>query len=196
MACEKDYSKGLIYTIRTDDGLYVGSTINFKQRKNQHKCNVYNENDPAYNNKLYKNIRENDGEYLIELYKPFPCNSKQELEKEETKLMMVMNANLNTNKAYISEEERKEEAKKRAKEYYENNKDVINAKAKEYYDKKSDELKAYGKLYNVKNKDKIRARKGEIVICECGCQSTRGTITKHRKSKKHLILMKELDDLH
>ncbi len=162
MACEKDYSKAVIYTIRTDDGLYVGSTINFKERKGEHKKCIYNEN---YNCKLYKNIRANDGNYRIEMYKPFPCNDKRELRQEEDRIMMEMNANLNTNKAYISEEERKEEANKRAKEYYENNKDECNAK------------------------------KRETVICECGCKSTRQHITRHRTSKKHLNLMKLLDDL-
>ncbi len=175
-----DYSKAVIYTIRTDDGLYVGSTCYFKERKRAHKSNIYNENDHHYNYKLYKNIRANDGEYHIELYKPFPCNSKRELEQEETKLMMEMNANLNEKKSYRSEEEKKEYNKKNNKEYREKNKD---------------ERKTYMKLFYEKNKDKISARQCEIVICECGCKSTRQNITRHRTSKKHLKLMEELDDL-
>ena len=47
------YQDGLIYTIKTDNGIYVGSTIDFSNRKKNH-----NENIHRLNTKLYKNIRE------------------------------------------------------------------------------------------------------------------------------------------
>ena len=180
MACEKDYSKGIIYTIKTDDGLYVGSTVDFKGRKYNHKSHIYNENKKEYNMKLFQNIRQNGGEYRIELYKPFPCNSKRELEKEEEEIRIELNANLNTIRAYRSDEESKEERKEYVKEYREKNRDEINAYKKEWYEK---------------NKEKLKVRALETITCECGCKLTRATITRHRKTKRHLKLMKELNDL-
>ncbi len=175
MACEKDYSKAIIYTIRTDDGLYVGSTCNFKDRKWSHNKNIYNEISPHYNYKLYKNIRANDGEYRIEMYKPFPCNSKRELEQEEDKVMLEMNANLNQRRAYVSEEEHKQYYREHQKIYYQ--------EKKEYY-----------KKYREDNKDKIHLKQNEKITCECGCKSARCHISTHRKTKKHLNLMKLLDE--
>ena len=179
MACEKDYSKGIIYTIKTDDGLYVGSTCDLKDRKRSHKCCIYNENRHSYNTKLYKNIRANDGDYHIEMYKPFPCNSKRELEQEEERIRIELDANLNGKRAYISAEERKEEGKEYTITYYEKNRDIILFK---------------DKLLREKNRDKIRARRSEIITCECGSKLSRCHISTHRRTKKHLKLMKELND--
>ena len=90
------YQNGLIYTIKTDNGLYVGSTINFIKRKSKHKNSIYNENVKHYNCKLYKNIRENEGVYSIEIYKLFPCNTNDELRIQEEKIRVELNANLNS----------------------------------------------------------------------------------------------------
>ena len=53
-----DYSKSIIYTIRSRDSVYVGSTIDFRSRKYKHKSCIYNENRKHYNTNLYKTIRE------------------------------------------------------------------------------------------------------------------------------------------
>ena len=47
-----DYSKCIIYTIRTPNGLYVGSTCNFINRKYGHKSAIHNENNEKYNIKV------------------------------------------------------------------------------------------------------------------------------------------------
>ena len=33
----RDYSKAVIYTIKTDSGIYVGSSNNYSKRKSAHK---------------------------------------------------------------------------------------------------------------------------------------------------------------
>jgi len=107
MACNK-YQNGLIYTIKTDNGLYVGSTCNFTNRKRGHKNSCFNKNNRTYNYKVYKNIRENGGEYTIEIYKMFPCNSDKELRSEEEEVRKYLNPNLNMNSAFQSVEGTKE----------------------------------------------------------------------------------------
>jgi len=199
-----DYSNAIIYTIKTDDGLYVGSTIDFKDRKRVHKCNVYNENNKHYNYKVYQNIRANDGEYRIELYKPFPCDNRQELQQEEDRIRIELDANLNMIRAYTTEEEKREYKKEWSennrdrcseckKEWYLKNKDKVIERNKLYNEKNRDEVNAKKKLYRESNRDEINAKQCETVICECGCKSIRVNITRHRKSQKHLNLMKELD---
>ena len=109
---QNKYQDGLIYTIKTDNGLYVGSTIDFAQRKRAHKSDWFNEKSYKYNRKLYQNIRENGGEYTIEIYKLFPCNSGEELCTEEDEVRKFLNANLNTYKCIRTKEEELEYRRK------------------------------------------------------------------------------------
>jgi hypothetical protein len=92
-----DYSKSIIYTIRSKDDIYVGSTLNFRSRKGQHKYSLYNENSKEYNYKLYKTIRENDGEWDMKPYSKYSCNSKLELTIEEEKVRQLLKADININ---------------------------------------------------------------------------------------------------
>ena len=85
----RDYSKGLIYIIRSVSPTtgqvftYIGSTTSFTNRRSGHKGKIYNENQKAYNCKLYKTIRENDGDWTMSKFKLFPCESKIQLDIEE-----------------------------------------------------------------------------------------------------------------
>ena len=146
-----DYSKCIIYTIRTPTGLYVGSTCNYRRRKNKHKSDMHNENSIAYNIKLYKNIRENNGEWEMKPYSEFPCKNKMEMNIEEERLRRELNADLNSNFCYgrdkegkrerekIYREENKEKKKRYIaikKQYYLDNKERIKKNNKQYYQDK------------------------------------------------------------
>ena len=96
-----NYDNSLIYTIKTDNGVYVGSTSNLKERRYCHSKSVYNEAAKSYN--------------------------------------------LNVRKAFSSAEDKRE---------YSMKKNVIKT------------------------------------VCECGCVATLGHIARHRKTKKHIKLMK------
>ena len=175
---QNKFQDGLIYTIKTDNGLYVGSTCDFAHRKRGHKHSCYNEKSKKYKLKLYKNIRENDGEYTIEIYKLFPCNSSEELHIKEEEVRKYLNANLNSRVSFQSTEELKEYNKKYNKEYF-----------KENYQKNKEIFSQYQKEYYQKNKEMLSQTAKEIITCECGCDSTKKSISRHRKTKKHLNLM-------
>jgi hypothetical protein len=49
-----------------------------------------------------------------------------------------------------------------------------------------EELKAYQKEFYQNNKDKIFEYQKEILICECGCKTTRKHKPRHIKTSKHL----------
>ena len=95
------------------------------------------------------------------------------------------------------EQKNKEIIAKRNKEYYEANKEKIAEKGKIYRDNNKEKRKEYDKQYREKNKDVLDERKQKwcsfIVLCECGCSIRRDSMTKHKNSKKHQKIMKELN---
>ena len=177
MACNK-YQGALIYTIKTDNGLYVGSTCNFARRKTNHKSNCFNENDKkVYDYKVYKNIRENGGEYAIEIYKLFPCNNSNELRIEEENVRTQLNANLNDKKCFNSITEIKQYHRKYKSDNREKNIQKIKLSQHNSY---------------IKNKEIISKKMSEKITCECGCQIARRNISTHRKSNKHINLINQV----
>ena len=183
----RDYSKGLIYKLCCKNvnvkEIYVGSTINMKQRKRQHKQCAINENSEKHNIKVYQYIRENGGwsNWSMIWIKDYPSNSKRELETEEDKIMKELNATLNAKDAIKDIEKRK----KQCREYKQNHKEEIKIKTAEWREKNKEHLKEYGKNRVRPNYEELQLKKKEIVICECGATSNKGHIARHRKTKKH-----------
>lgn len=105
-----DYSKCVIYTIRSGSGLYVGSTCNFTKRKYTHKNNIFNDKKKQYSSKLYKTIRENDGEWDMKPYKLYPCENKMDMNIEEERIRKELNADLNSNSCYGYDKEKKKKS--------------------------------------------------------------------------------------
>jgi|TARA_B110001450_G_scaffold160831_1_gene149949 hypothetical protein len=168
-----DYSKTIMYTIRTGNSLYVGSTTNYTKRKYNHKCSITNENRKNYNLKLYKTIREN-GEWDIQPYSKYPCNDGVEQKLEEQRIRCELKADLNMISCGTGLNHSVLGVKEYKKQYYTDNKE----KKIEYYNQ-----------YRTDNKDKLAEQQKQKVTCECGCISTRGNLPRHRKSLKHLKLM-------
>ena len=199
-----DYSKSIIYTIRSRNNIYVGSTVNFRSRKNDHKSAIYNEKGKHYNYKLYKTIRENEGIWYIQPYSKYPCKDILELTIEEERVRQHLKADLNSQSCgtgLIGKEDyqkqyraqHKDEAKQYRDEYYKGNKDKLKEQMKEYHEEHKDELKQYHEQYREEHKDKIREQKKQKITCECGCVGLKRCLTQHRKTKKHINLMEKLN---
>ena len=180
-----DYSRTLIYKIvKNDDfenaNVYVGSTTEFVKRKCGHKSCCNNENSEGYNRKVYQTIRENGGWEnwkMLEIEK-FPCNDKREAEAREEYWRCELKAKLNTNKASITEGQRKEQIK----QYQLDNAD----KFKQYHIDNADKFKQYRIDYLNKMKQKYN--------CECGKVIRRDRKEKHAKSKRHINYMNSLEN--
>jgi len=168
-----DYSKSVIYTIRSKDNIYVGSTLNFRARKNDHKSCITNENSKSYNYKLYKTIRDNAGEWDMKPHSIFPCVSKLELTIEEERVRQLLTADMNSHSCGSG----------LTKSDYD----------KQYREQHRDETTEYNKQYREQHRDEHNEKKRQKVTCECGCDVVKYNLSRHRKSPKHFLLMEKLN---
>ena len=116
----------------------------------------------------------------------YPCDNKREAELEEDKYMTELKANMNSHRASRTHkqyyDDNKEIIQQYVKEYQETNKEKIKDKKKEYQETNKEKLKEYKKEYYETNKEKMK--------CECGCEVTKSNLKRHQTSKKHIDLMK------
>jgi predicted GIY-YIG superfamily endonuclease len=128
-----DYSKTIIYKlVHNEDydnaNIYIGSTTDFVKRKNKHKSCCSNEKDKNYNEKKYQYIRDNGGWEcfnMIEIEK-HNCKDGNEARAREEYWRCHFNSQLNTKRAYITDEQRKELDKERKREYREHERSLTN----------------------------------------------------------------------
>ena len=195
------YENGIIYKLKhyldyDDLNIYIGSTCNFKHRKNGHKTCCNNEKSTNYNLFVYKYIRDNGGwdDWVMTPIEKYSCDSKKELEIKERYYIDLLRPTLNkyiptrTLKEWY--ENNKEKIAEYHKERYENNKEKINKQTKEYrennkeyFKERYENNKEYFKEYYENNKEIINQK----VICNnCGCESTKHHLKRHQKTKKCL----------
>ena len=161
MATNK-YWNSDIYVIRTinkesgEVSLYVGSTTNFDKRKGSHKSNIYNETGKEYHRKLYTKIRSNSGDWNMDVYKHFRCENQNELEADEERVRVILDADLNMKvcSTGLNTDDGFQYAKGYAKAYNAENKEKMKEYQKVYYTKNAEKLLEYQKEYVAKNKEK------------------------------------------
>jgi len=172
-----NYENGVIYKLKhnedyVDLNIYIGSTCNFKHRKNEHKNNCNNEKSKNYNSPVYQFIRDNGGwdGWIMIAIEEYSCDSKKKLEIRERYYIDLLRPVLNK---YIPA--------RTLKEYREDNKEKIAEKIKKYYEDNKEKIKEQKKEYYENNKEKLY----EKVICDkCGCESTKNHLKRHQKTKK------------
>jgi len=200
-----DYKNGIIYKIVCEitGEVYIGST---KQSLEDRIIFHIRE----YNNTCSKQIIDRN-KYYIEHLETYPCNSKQELCRREGEYQLMFEC-INTKIAGRTHAEwridNKERITKQKSEYYLDNKEKLSQQHREYRLEHSEKiakqkseyrqdnkeyLKECDKQYRLKNKEKIKAKSREVVICECGLKSTRCHLSTHKRSKKHIDLMSNLN---
>jgi hypothetical protein len=190
-----DYQKCMIYKLICDEEphfLYVGNTTNWNRRKALHK------NDSLDSTKkVYQNIRELGWENIKMVWiEDYPCNNKREGEAREQYWMDTLKSTMNSQKAFRTEEQKKENRKaryennketvaKQHKEYYENNKEAILEQKKEYQKENKDKLDEKNKEYREEHKEQIAARNNTKCDCECGGKYTLMNQARHFRTKLH-----------
>ena len=190
-----DYSQGKIYKITNDynDDIYVGSTCDrLVKRFSIHKKAL--NNDKMKHRKLYLLMNEiGFNRFRIELICDYPCDDKYQLRQKEGEYIRQMGT-LNVNIAGRSEKEWRDENREilweKKKEYRKNN-DQYKAYVKEYTEKNKTKKAEYNKEYYTQNKIEYNEKRSQLIVtCECGCQVRKADIARHKKSQKHLELIK------
>ena len=180
------------------DYVYVGSTMAFTNRKYQHKIACENINSQKHNYKIYQTIRANGGwdNWKMICIHQQDVENKRMAEKIEEDFRLELKANMNTYRAFTTEEDKKEYLK----EYRENNKEKIKEQVKEYCkeyrennkEKIKEQVKEYGKEWRENNREHIRQHACEKITCDCGCQIRRCNLARHKKSNRHIKLMQNI----
>jgi hypothetical protein len=161
----RDY---VFYKLCCDDceDIYIGSTSNFANRKNQHKQSINNLNCKNYNSYKAQFIREHGGWDNWRMIQIDSKNNitKREAEMYEEELRQKYKPTLNTIKSYTTREEELEHYKEynktrdpednkiRCKQYREANKEKVSERKKQWYLENKEE-------YNKKRREKYNQNK-------------------------------------
>ena len=177
-----DYKNGKIYTIRSPhtEKIYIGSTTQpLHVRLGGHKrfnCNS-------------KLLFEASNNVKIELIEEYACNNKMELTKKEGEYIRntkCLNKEIAGRTKKEWREDNKEYVKERIKKWSEDNKEHVKKLQKEWREDNKEHLIEKGKKWYEKNKE----RRKEKITCDCGCIINRCCLVRHKKSNKHLELIK------
>jgi len=175
-------------------GIYVGSTCDFNTRQKSHKKDSNNKN--KNHKKVYQIINQNGGILNWE----FTClqiRNCTEIDAHalERKWYDKLNADLNTIRPYISDQERKDEAIEYDKLYYEKNKKIILEQGKKLYFANQEKIASQKRQYYIENKVNIDSRNAERILCEpCGTYHRRAEKARHYKSQKHIDNLAKITD--
>ena len=210
---QTNYQNGLIYTMRergTDNIFYVGSTVSLRKRRNSHKSRCTNINCKKYHYEVYQHIRSIGGWEMIILEElhAFPCETRQELIKEEGRVYteyigkgyQLKNNNVpdRTRKEY--QQDNRERIAERKKQYRQDNRERISERKKQYRQDNQERLAEYNKHYQQDNQERLaeyrkqyqqdnRERISEYfkqkVTCDCGATVSKHNLARHIKTKKH-----------
>jgi len=145
---------------------YIGHTSRFSNRYESHKKNTINTKDRKhYHLTVYQTIRDNGGwnEWeMIEIEK-YECSSKLEARMREQELMNLHNSNLNTCKAFITEDERKKKKQEITNKYKAEHVELIKEQQKQYKQEHKDVIKEQMRKYRQENKAEIYEKKKEYM---------------------------------
>ena len=204
-----NYANGSIYKIwsLSTDEIYIGSTtepLSKRMTKHRHKYKKYKEgkNPGTTSFKIFEY-----GDARIELIETFDCKCKEELVAREGHYIRTLDC-VNyytpgrTKKEYY--EDNKEKIALNKKKYREKNKEKIALNKKKYHEDNKEKISLNKKKYREANRDKIIQKKKEYyqnnkdrltkkITCECGSVVSKKSLTRHKKSKKHLAFINSLN---
>jgi len=123
------------------------------------------------------------GDSYIELIEDFPCERKEQLLRREGEVIRASEC-VNIRIAGRTDAEYYKDNAERYKRYRQEpeNAEKIAQYQKQYRKDHVEKAKQYSAEYRKAN----AAKNKQKVVCECGATVTRGCLTKHRKTTKHI----------
>ena len=188
-----NYQNGKIYKIINpqNEVIYIGSTAQEKLCK-------------RFSTHPYRG----NGNRII-LLEHYSCNCREELVKKEQEVIEQHENLLNQMRAYNSEEYQKEYYKEYNEKWRINNKEKYKEQKKRYCQKNKEKMKEYNRTHYQENKEKMKEyykeyykeNKNEIseknkvkVLCDCGCDVVKKSLSRHIKTRKHIDLMNTITE--
>ena len=171
-----DYSSTVIYKLCCIDTsiteIYIGSTCNFRRRKNHHKSNCHNENNKDYNLKVYQFIREHGGFENWDMVMVHQQSVENKLDKGKLERTFIedLNPSLNCNIPTRTKKEWYDDNPEYQKQYNESNKKQISEQKRQYREA---------------HKEQLREQAIQKHDCDCGGKYTHQNKLQHIKTKKH-----------
>jgi hypothetical protein len=164
-----------------NENVYIGSTVDLHKRKICHKSTCITETNKSYHSKPYEYIRENGGFENFQFTILRVCNDadKTELFKLEQSFIDVYEPTLNTRSASQTKDE-----------WREKNKEKIQNQKKVWQQEHKQEIKQKKEVYYQEHREEINKQRNQVIVCECGINSTRRNISTHRKTKHHQEYLK------
>jgi hypothetical protein len=199
------YARGKIYTIRSHltNKIYVGSTVNkLSKRFNDHKS-IYKYHKEGKKYAVNKKLAvfeifdiDFEGAY-IELHHDYPCNNRNELNREEGKLIRELDcvnksiAGRTTTEYY---KDNRDECLNKTKQWHKNNPQYLKdyyqdnkEKQRNKYANNREAILAKSKEKYANNREAILAKQNRKIECQCGGRYSYGGKSNHLKTKKHQI---------
>jgi len=172
-----------IVNVENNGLCYVGHTKCFESRRTVHKS--HSKNAPAL---LYRTIRDNGGwenwnMSCIEVC-PEDIDTKRKAEAREEEWRQRLSANLNNNRCFLTDDQRKEYQCSYSKDYRDKHIEYYRDYSKEYRQKNPDYFREW-KNRNPEYHNNWRKDKEEFVMCECGRQVNKFRMHLHVKTKLH-----------
>ena len=136
-------------------------------------------------NRTKKEYKDDHKEKITEYHKQYRADNKDKLAEQKKQYHI-------NNKDKLAEYQKqyhinnKDKLVEQKKQYRADNKDKLAEQQKQYRADNKDKLAEYHKQYRADNKQALLEKKKEKIICECGTESTKSDISRHRKTKKHI----------
>lgn len=179
---DPDFSLAYVYQFYHPDNeelFYVGSSCQPEAVRSSH--HKYTARHESFTSQLYVTMRqsENIDSWVMTRLESFPCENNDQLRQREEHWRVTLNAPLNTNRCYRTEEQKKED--RRA-----------------YYETRKEEERAYSRAYRDTHKEEIRSahRSSAAEAVEKKtyyCDVCKYAATNKANLKSHLTTKKHLD---
>jgi len=164
------------------DEIYVGQTVNVKDRIYTHKYD-----SKTSNTRVNKYIREHGWENFEMIFlEEKECENRAEAEIIEGYWAKKLEASLNMKVPGRTKEEYREDNRDRIRlrdqKYHEDNRKKYQEYDRKYHENNRESIQLRGQKYRENNSEIINAKH----TCECGGRYTYSNKTKHEKTKKHI----------
>lgn len=162
--------------VKEEDVVYPKRTLKVDKESEKRRHKVYREEHKEEIKQKQKEYYEENKDYLSVIKKEYYKNNKEEINEK--------------NRQYY--EKNKEKVIECNMKYYNDNKEEVLEQRKEFYEKNKEHILNERKEYYKKNYEtKIKAQRQAKETCECGIIVSHYGMKRHKKSKRHALLIEK-----